>query len=295
MRPEFASDQAEGLRRLLVRTSARIVTMAGGAPGAGGTSLVTNLAAALVRAGKDVLVLDENLSHNNVANTLGLKPRYDLLNAVWRDKSLQEVMLRAGQGLRVLPMARAMQALPQLSPLEYERLLECLAMASSGIDAVLVDAAVGEGRHVSSSLIADQPLVVVLNATASSITEGYMLIKRMAVQEGRRNFWVVVNKVQDEGEAQTVFGNMAQVARRHLQVSVQYLGHVPLDDKLKRATQLDRPVVDVFPGSRAARAFDELGRSLMMLRAAEDGGQGLSGMMQRLMRQVRSPNRVMAH
>jgi flagellar biosynthesis protein FlhG len=295
MRPEFATDQAEGLRRLLVRTSARIVTMAGGAPGAGGTSLVTNLAAALVRAGKDVLVLDENLSHNNVANTLGLKPRYDLLNAIWRDKSLQEVMLRAGQGLRVLPMARAMQALPQLSSLEYERLLECLATASLGIDAVLVDAAVGEGRHVSSSLIADQPLVVVLNATASSITEGYKLIKRMAMQEGRRNFWVVVNKVQDEGEAQTVFGNMAQVARRHLQVSVQYLGHVPLDDKLKRATQLDRPVVDVFPESRAARAFDELGRSLMMLRAAEDSGQGLSGMMQRLMRQVRSPNRVMAH
>ena len=280
------TDQAEGLRRLLVQASARVVTVASARTGLGATSLVVNLATALAQTGKDVLVLDESLTYDNVGNMLALKPRYDLLNVVRRDKSLREIML----------VARAIQALPQLSPPERERLLECLAEASHGIDVVLVDAAATEERYISASLAPDQPLLVVLNTTASAITESYALIKRMAMQDGRQSFEIVVNKARDEQEAQVVFANVAQVARRHLHVRVEYLGYIPLDEKLKRATQLCRPVVDAFPTASAARAFGELGRNLMLLPAAGNEGAGsLSDVVQRLMRQARSPNMAYAN
>ena len=290
------TDQAEGLRRLLVRASARVVTVAAARNGLGSTSLVVNLAATLAKAGKDVLVLDESQSYDNVGNMLALKPRYDLLNAVRRDKPLREIMLHVQHGVCVLPVARAIQALPQLSPQERERLLECLAEASCGIDVVLVDAAATEERYISSSLAPDQPLLVVLNTTASSITESYSLIKRMVMQDGRQSFEIVVNKARDEQEAQVVFDNVAEVARRHLHVKVEYLGYIPLDEKLKRATHLCRPVVDAFPATPASRAFSELGRNLMLLPAAgNEGAGGLSDMVQRLMRQARSPNMAYAN
>ena len=193
-------------------------------------------------------------------------------------------------------MARAIQALPQLSPPERERLLECLAEASRGIDVVLVDAAATEERYISASLAPDQPLLVVLNTTASAITESYALIKRMAMQDGRQSFEIVVNKARDEQEAQVVFANVAKVARHHLQVRVEYLGYIPLDEKLKRATQLCRPVVDAFPAAPVARAFGDLGRNLMLLPAAGNEGAGsLSDVVQRLMRQARSPNMAYAN
>ena len=294
-------DQAEGLRRLLLQASARVVTVVAARAGFGATSLVVNMAATLAQAGKDVLVLDENLSHDNVGNTLALTPRYDLLNAVRRDKPLREIMLPMQPGVYVLPVARAIQALPQLSTQERERLLKCLAEASQGIDVVLVDAAATEERYISSSLMsaslaADQPLLVVLNTTASSITDSYSLIKRMAMQDGRQSFDIVVNKARNQQEAQIVFDNIAQVARRHLQVRVEYLGYIPLDEKIRRATQLCLPVVEAFPSTMAARAFGDLGRNLMLLPATnynyEEAGN-LPNMTQRLMRQARSPN--MAH
>jgi len=296
MLSERITDQAEGLRRLLVQASARVITVAAAHSGLGATSLVVNLAATLAQAGKDVLVLDESLTYDNVGNMLALKPRYDLLNAVRRDKSLREIMLQTQQGVRVLPVARAIQALPQLSPPERERLLQCLAEASRGIDVVLVDATATDERYISASLAPDQPLLVVLNTTASAITESYALIKRMVMQDGRRSFEIVVNKARDEQEAQVVFANVAQVARRHLQVRVEYLGYIPLDEQLKRATQLCRPVVDAFPATPAARAFGDLGRNLMLLPAAGNEGAGsLSDMVQRLMRQARSPNMAYAN
>jgi len=296
MLPERITDQAEGLRRLLVRASARVITVAAARTGMGASSLVVNLATALAQTGKNVLVLDENLSCDNVGNMLALKPRYDLLNAVRRDMLLEDVLLHTRQGVHILPVARAIQALPQMSPPERQCLLECLAGASRYVDVVLVDAAATEARYISASLAPDQPLLVVMNTTASAITESYGLIKRMATQDGRQSFEIVVSKAQNEDEAQVVFGNVAQVARRHLQVRVEYLGYIPLDEKLKRATQLCRPIVEVFPASPAARAFGDLGRNLMLLPAAGNEGTGsLPDVVQRLIRQACSPKMAYAN
>ena len=305
-------DQAAGLRRMLLRASARVVTVASARNGAGTTSVVVNLATVLAKAGKEVLVLDENLSHANVGNMLGLRPRYDLLHAVRRDKTWREVTLRSRQGVRVLPVARAIQALPQLAVPERENLLECLVAASHGMDVVLVDTALraaparnvgmqlqtkvdASSRSISASLAPDQSLLLVLNGTAASITESYALIKHMAVQDGRQSFGIVVNKVRDGQEAQVVFSNVAQVARRHLHVRMEYLGYIPIDEKLRYATQLCKPVVEAYPDAQAACAFGNLGHGLMLLPAASDEeAASLVGVVQRLMRQARPQNRVHA-
>ena len=285
MLSERGFDQAEGLRRLLLRASLRVVTVVGARPGLGATSVVVNLAAALARAGKQVLVLDENLAHDNVANALALRPRFDLLNAVRDDMPWRDIVLHTATGIHVLPVARAMQALPRLSGVERERLLENLTAASSGMDVVLVDATT-DGHSVCASLSGDEPLLLVLNATSDGITESYALLKQMAAHHGRQAFDLVVNKARSEQEARTVFDNMAQVAQRHMRVDLKYLGHIPLDDRLIRATQLHRPLVEMLPEAPASCAFIELARNLMLLPAAEkDGSNALNQLLQRLLLQ----------
>lgn len=285
------ADQAEGLRRLLARSAARVVTVVGARSGLGATSVVVNLAAAWGAEGKEVLVLDEHLSTNNVANTLALKPRYDLLNVIRGDKTLREVMLRGGDGVQILPVARAMQALPKLDEAERDRLLDVLNQASRGMEVVLVDAAAREGHSVCTSLSGDEPLMLVLNATASGITESYAMLKQMALDNGRLAFDIVVNKVKNASEARAIFDNMAQLARRNLDVRLEYMGYIPVDEKLKRATQLCRPVIEAFPGAECAGAFGTLAGNLGAARSDADADtSGLTRVMQRLIRQARPMN-----
>lgn len=284
MSSKHGFDQAEGLRRLLVRPTLRVVTVLGARPGLGATSVVVNLAAALARAGKHVLVLDENLAHDNVANTLALKPRFDLLNSVRDNLNWREVILYTASGIQVLPVARAMQALSILSTAERERLLENLTAASWGMDVVLVDAST-DGHSVCASLSGDEPLLLVLNATADGITESYALMKQMAELHGRQAFDMVVNKVSDEQEARRIFDNIAQVAQRHMQVSLKYLGYIPLDNHLEKATKMCRALVDSQPQAPAALAFIEVARKLLLPATENDGNNALSQLMQRLLQQ----------
>lgn len=289
MRSNSGVDQAEGLRRLLVRNQTQVITVVGGKPGVGRTSATINLAAALARSGKDVLVLDENRTPNNLLDRLGLSARHDLLDIAQGKCALREAVL-AAKGFSVLSTARAMGALGQLKQAEQQRLEKALTEVSSGVDVMLVDAAMLIGQAaVSSSLASGAALLVVVDVTASGITESYALIKRLALENARLNFEILVNKAADEKAAMTVFDNMAKVARRNLAARLEYLGYIPSDDRLKRATQLGRSVVDAFPAAISAKSYLELSQKLLRLPVQQNETEGgISHVMKNLIRQLRS-------
>ena len=285
MQAEKKFDQAEGLRRLLVRPSLRVVTIVGARQGLGATSVVVNLAVAMSRAGKQVLVLDENLAPDNVAQGLGLKPRFDLLNAIRNELTWREVLLQARNGVSVLPVARAMQTVNAMNEVERERLLECLNAASWGMDAVLVDACT-DGNSVCAGLSGDEPLLLVVNATTEGITESYALLKQLAAQTGRRTFDLVFNKTSSEQQAHTVFDNMQLLAQTSLQVTLQYMGHIPKDGNMLISGKAQRALLDMMPASPASRALAEMAEKLILQPPTEqEGCNTLNHLMQRLLQQ----------
>jgi len=289
MRSDTSFDQAEGLRRLLVGNQTQVITVVAGKAGVGRTSVTINLAASLARSGKDVLVLDENPAPNNLLDQLGLSARYDLLDVAQAKCKLNDAIL-SGKGYTVLPAARAMHALPKLASIEQQRLAQALAELNTSVDVLLVDAAMLTCRGaVSSSLATGTSMLVVVDATSSGITASYTLIKRMALENARLQFEIVVNKAGNDREAKNVFNNMAQVAHQHLSARLEYLGYIPVDNKLMRAAQLGRSVVEAFPAACSAQSYLALAQKLLSLRVnrSEQEG-GVSHMMQSLIRQVRS-------
>lgn len=280
-------DQAAGLRRLLVANQTRLITIAAGTHGVGRTTMTLNLADALARAGKDVLVLDENLSPDNLSDRLMLPTLRDLFDVAQGRCAVQQAVAHT-HGYAVLSSARAMRALGDMAEYDQQRLEQALDEASSGADVMLVDAALlGGPAVVSSSLASGVSVLVVVDGTAAGITESYGLIKRLAVENARMQFEIVVNKVAHAQAAQTVFDNMAKVARRHLAAHLEYMGYIPTDAKLARANQLGRAVVDAFPDAPSARAFLDLSQRLLGMPSGHSERAGVSVMVQSLLRQMR--------
>jgi len=292
-------DQAEGLRRLLVLNQTQVITVVAGKAGVGRTSATINLAVALARSGKDVLVLDENHGPNNLLDRMGLSAKHDLLDVAQGKCGLCDAVL-AAKGFGVLPTARAMHALAKLDQPVQQRLENALTEASDGADIILVDAAMsvpgqpeelaGKPVAVSPSLASGGALLVVVEATPSGITESYALIKRLALKDARQQFGIAVNKAGNVQAALTVFENMAKVARRNLSVRLEYLGHIPSDERLRCAMQLGKSVVEAFPSAASAKSYLELSQKLLCLPMQRDEAEGgVSAIIQSLIRQVSRP------
>lgn len=251
---EFVTDQAEGLRRLLGKDFVRILTLTSSRPGMGKTTAVLNLAVALARAGKNVMLVDENPGKGNISAMLGARHAHDLLDVARLGKSLEEVMIPGPEGISILQAAQG-QALADLGEEEQAMLVDCMSHIAKPVDVVLVDTAAGSPSHLLSLSLSAQEIIVVLSPEGSSITDAYALIKMMNMQYAKRHFRILVNRVKNEDEARTVFDNMSKVASRYLAISLDFMGHVPLDAPLRQASRLKEPVINAFPLSASSSSF----------------------------------------
>lgn len=275
-------DQAAGLRRLLAEDFVRVITLTSGKRGVGKTSTLINIAAALARRGKQVMVLDEHQGRHSVIGMLGLSPYYDLTHVLRREHSLEQVMLSGPDGIMVVPAGKSVQALVNLPAADQEWLVRSFAQLAKPVDVVLVDAVAGVASNVLPLSLAAQELVVVVDPRPASMTDAYALIKVLNQGFARRSFHIVVNRVSSPEEAGVVFNNMAKVASRFLKVSLDFMGFVPEDEKLHRANQFDRTVVDAFPAAEAAQSFRMLAEKIEQW-PHPGGEQGqLEAFMQRL-------------
>ncbi len=233
-----SGDQADGLRQLVRRSAGHLWIVAGVRPRVGVTSWLVSVAVVLASRGKDVLILDEQLSSGNVSSRLKLKPRYDLLQVLRGDVSLTSAFLKPFPGLAVLPSARALDACAGRVTDDRKRLLGLLGHLCGQSDLVLVDAKPDVGGTVLSGL-PDAParLLVVSDASTSGITASYALIKRMHQRTGLKRVAVIFNRVKNAEESIRLFRNLQEVSVGRLRVSLQCLGYMPVDESMERETQ----------------------------------------------------------
>jgi flagellar biosynthesis protein FlhG len=280
-------DQAEGLRRLLVQDNDfRAVTVISGSAGTGKTIAVINLATALSQSGKKVLIIDENAGASNLGGTLGLSAHRDLLDVIRRDMTLDKVLIQHPDGYSILPAGRGMRVLEKLNPDDQSHLIDSFGNVTPPMDVVLVDAAAGSTSRLLSLAFPCHEIVVLVSSQPASITTAYALIKHISGNSGSQRFRVLVNKVGDETEAKKIFDNMARVASRYLSVSLDFIGFIPPDDKLRQSIRRGHAVMNLFPASASAIAFGRAAESLVNRTPGdgeneEDDG-GMRGFMQSL-------------
>lgn len=218
----FLEDQAAGLRKLFSGSRGPATIAFAGAGSRGG--LVAGLARGLASAGKEVVVIDEHAGADNVAAAFGLRLRYDLLQAVNRDVPAAQVLLRAETSIRLLPAARAARLCARLDAIERRALGEWLRRLQKRVDYVLVDTADRAEGEFSPLLPQPQRIVIAASPEAPSITEAYAQMKRLVQLRDCRRFEVVIQRAATTAEGQTVFGNLREVARRHLGAELDLLG-----------------------------------------------------------------------
>lgn len=249
-----ASDQAAGLRRLLSRNFVRSITLVGGKGGIGRTAVLTNIAVALARQGRSVLLLDQNNGRSAASARLGLSAGRDLLEVIEREVALEEILQHGPHGLRVMAGAQAFQLLGSLSPAEEDKLGRAFERLAPRLDYILVDAPAGDAIQAPSLSLASQEVIVMVSPHTESVSRAYSLIQRLSWDFARRRFHILANGVRSEEQGNVLFDNIARTARSFLNLSLEYLGSIPHDEAMRKACKLRQPVASLFPGSPSAMA-----------------------------------------
>ncbi len=253
-------DQAAGLRALIASPGCRSVSIAGGRGEAGATTLVINLAAALVERSRTVIVLDEFSGLSNICHRLRLATTFNLEQVLRREARLADTLVDSGRGFSILPIAARPQMLACLNEQEQYWLGSEFENLADSADFLLLDTCPAANSNVPSLSLAADDVLIVLTNRAESLTDAYATIKLLYTEFARRDFRILVNRVHRLEDAAALFGRIREVAQHYLgkEIRLKLVGFVPEDEKLNRATRLGQTILEAFPESESAMAFRQL-------------------------------------
>jgi flagellar biosynthesis protein FlhG len=241
-----------------------IVAVTSGKGGVGKTFVSANLAAALARGGRKVLVLDADLGLANLDVVLNLFPKITLHDVFTGKHSLAEAILPAPGGFSVLLAGSGMVEYSRMTAEVREQLQALVAEVSPKFDHVLLDTGAGISDVVLYTVSLAAEVLVVATPEPTSLTDAYATIKVLATTQARRRVHLLVNQVRKPGEARTVRAQLQQVVDRYVNpalepgsgtVRLELVGEVPVDPAVREAVLRRQLLLETMPGTAAAMAI----------------------------------------
>jgi flagellar biosynthesis protein FlhG len=242
----LAPDQACGLRNMMHRAGARILPVFGTAER---LPAIVNLASALSRAGRQVLVLDA--SRGEIAPAFGLGARYELKHVLEGEVALSRALLRTGDGVQVLPAARGMRLMREarVSGLDF---FESLAQKAAPVDVILINCDAHD--RAVRLLPAQGEALLVLARGPHVLADGAACLQALAAQQAVTRLRVLIMRCAFD-EARRTADALARLARDKFGIELLFGGHAPPHRSLWEAARVRRTLFDIDPSGPAARSF----------------------------------------
>ncbi len=236
----------------------KVITVTGGKGGVGKTSVSLNLAAALSKLGKKVMLFDADLGLANIDVMLGLRVTKNLGHVLRGECTLKEIIHDGPLGLRIVPASSGLKEMVNLSVDEHAGLIRAFSSLEEDIDVLIVDTAAGISDMVLSFARAAQDVVIVVCNDPTSFSDAYAQMKVLSKDYGLTRFKIVANEVHSLDEGKMMFRKLLSITDRFLDVTLELASCIPLDPNMKNAIKKASCIVDLYPESPASKAFKAL-------------------------------------
>ncbi|MFH1424278.1 MAG: cell division ATPase MinD [archaeon] len=231
----------------------RLIAVASGKGGVGKTTSTVNIGAALAKFGRNVIVLDANLTTPNVGLHLGMHGPLTTLNDVIEGKAtITDAIYLHHSGLRVIPAGISLRHLKSADP---ARLWDIMLDLFGSAEVVLLDTPAGLESGAKAVLDAAEEVLIITNPEVPAVTDALKTI-RVAKHSGAQPIGVVINKVTND------HGEMSKEEVEAM-LDLPVIAQIPFDKEITRSIKMKSPIVLRYPTSPAAKAYTKLSADLV--------------------------------
>ena len=246
-----------------LRAGAKVLAVTSGKGGVGKTNITVNLAIALKRAGKKVLVIDADLGMANVDVVLGSRSHKHLLNLLEDGVELNNVLINGPYGVKYISGGSGIEKAIDFSMEQRRLLMQKLAACGSQADIILLDTGAGLGKNVMDFVLAADEVLLITTPEPTALTDAYAMMKAYSMYAKEKNLRLIINRVYDEQESKDVAAKLKQTAERFLQMPIDCLGYVYEDSAVMRSVRQQTPFLVANANCTAAKCIEALAASLL--------------------------------
>ncbi len=226
----------------------KVITVTSGKGGVGKTTTAINLGAALNSFGKEVIVVDANLTTPNVGLHLGAPIVPINLNHVMQGKAkVTDAIYEHESGTKIIPSSLSVR---ELRNINHDKLKEVAKKLRTMADYVIFDSAAGLGDEATCSIQAADELVIVTNPEITAVTDALKTVK-LANELGKQVRGVIVTRVRGDKNEMAI-SNIKEM------LDLPILGVVPEDRNILASLRHKDAILHTYPFSRASLAYKKI-------------------------------------
>lgn len=244
----------------------QVIAITGGKGGVGKTNTAINLAINQSIAGERVYLLDADFGLSNIDVALNMNAEKTLANVIAGECDIKDIVLDGPFGVKIIPGSSGIQKLVQLKPIEYIGIIDGFNSLSQDVDSFIIDTAAGISDMVIRFSLAANEIIVVVNNEPTSLMDAYGLIKILNAQHQVNRIKVIVNMSSSLSESMEIFAKLTNVTEKYLNVALHFLGWIPNDEYVKKAICQQRPLMELYPSSKAAKHYKEIAHKLISMK-----------------------------
>ncbi len=231
----------------------RVLVITSGKGGVGKTTTAINLGAALNAFGKNVIVVDANLTTPNVGVHLGAPNVPISLTHVLSGKArMHEAIYEHHSGMKVMPSSLSLAHLRSVKP---ERLMDVAKRLKKIADISIFDSAAGLGREAIIAIQSGDEIIVTTQAEMPALADALKVIKA-AKDLGKEITGVVVTRFKQH-KYELPLEDIESMLEEPI------IAVIPEDESVKEALRLRDAVVHTHPKSPSAESYKELAARLI--------------------------------
>ncbi len=231
----------------------KVITITSGKGGVGKTTTAINLGSAINQFGRDVIVVDANLTTPNVGIHLGAPIVPVSLNHVLLGKAkVSDAIYEHESGTKIIPSSLSVR---ELRNLQHDRLKEVTKRLRKMTDFVILDSAAGLGDEAVAAFEAADEIILVTNPEIPAVTDA-LKASKLAEQLGKEVRGVIVTRVKG-------IKTEMPVANIRDMLELPILGVVPEDSNVPISVLMKNALILTHPKSGASRAYRKLAAKII--------------------------------
>jgi septum site-determining protein MinD len=240
---------------------AKLITITSGKGGVGKTTTAINLGAALNALGKEVIVLDANLTTPNIGLHLGAPLVPTSLNHALAGKTnIIEAVYEHESGMKIVPSSLSVR---ELGNINHSKLKEVGKKLKKIADFVIYDSAAGLGEEAVAAIESADELIIVTNPEILAVTDALKTAK-LAEEMKKKVRGVIVTRTS---------GSRSEMPLENIRemLELPILGIIPEDEDVKEALVMKDALIHTHPNSRVAKAYRKIAANIAGVRYKERG------------------------
>lgn len=231
----------------------KVITITSGKGGVGKTTTSINLGMALNHFGKDVIIVDANLSTPNIGLHLGAPIVPISLNHVLSNKAkIEEAIYQHESGTKVIPSSLSVK---ELKNINISKLKETIKKLKKMTDFIILDSAAGLGEESKITLEVADEILIVTNPEIPAVTDALKTYK--LAEELKKHVMGIIVTRKKNSKGEMPLSNIEDM------LELPIISIIPEDKNIPLSVYFKNAIIHTHPKSKASKAYRKLAARIL--------------------------------